>query len=253
MANGEDLLELAVDRATAPELEAEQDYGTEIEEGGFYVAAARNPVCHDLRRVLEQTGAVSTQAIVLYERFRLWLVPHRLSVIRRKGLAEPTSIGIEVEYQAESGTCSVVDLLPGPRFIEHGSIDLNARVRGTITASGELLRSPSGGAAIEGTVGSQIGGLRFESKAEGGVALGFHAAVITPYVSAVGIGSSRAEWRFDKYEEALFGRDIETWTILAFPKRKKSLSYRMRFWLTARTMSFSTRRESDWLSITCAL
>ena len=33
--------------------------------------------------------------------------------------------------------------------------------------------------------------------------------------AAVGVGSSRAEWRFDRHKEPLFGRDVETWTIVA--------------------------------------
>jgi hypothetical protein len=96
-------------------------------------------------------------------------------------------------------------------------------------------------------------GLRFETRARGGVQLSFTFVVSTPYVHAVGTGSNRAQWRFDQYREPLFGRDMQMWTLVALPKQQRELNYRARMFITVRTAFFPTRRQSDWQVIECAL
>jgi hypothetical protein len=92
-----------------------------------------------------------------------------------------------------------------------------------------------------------------EMNTGGELSLRLEATIATPIISAVGLGSSRCEWRFDRDREPLFGRDIETWSVVVLPKRQTSLRLRARFYLISRMLFVPTRRQSDWLELTCPL
>ena len=247
-------LEIPICKVVAPELESLPDLGSITEEEGFSVKIATAPICHSLGDIFAALEKPIPADLRLYDRFKLWFVPHRLGVLRRKGLAEPVSVGIEVEYLTADGTCSVVSLLPSPEFIRYGSIGATTEMAGSVEASGACNPGENTGEVLSAeTATKAFAGLRFCAKSGGSIAVTFSAEVVTPYISAVGLGSNRAEWRFNKNREALFGRDIETWSLLALPKRRKSLAYRMRFSLTSRTLFFPTRRESEWVGIECNL
>jgi hypothetical protein len=247
-------LQVSLSKILTPELEKLPDLGSG-EEGkdDFAVQMAKAPICHSLSDIFAAFGKPLPPDLRLYDRFKLWLVPHRLGVLRRKGMAEPVSVGIEVEYKSADETCSVVSLLPSPEFVRYGSLSATVKLTGSVEASGAC--TPGGDEGTDSVVAptKAFGGLSFSAKSGGTISLSFSADVITPYISAVGLGSGRAEWRFNKNKEALFGRDVETWSLLALPKRRKELSYRMRFNLTSRTIFFPTRRESDWVDIECTL
>ena len=70
--------------------------------------------------------------------------------------------------------------------------------------------------------------------------------VFTPKLMAVGVGSSRCEWRFDVGNSPLYGKDIETWSLLALPKTQRALRYRMRFYVVTRLAFVPQRFESSW-------
>jgi hypothetical protein len=240
--------------SVAPELETLTDLGRTPEQTGFVARVGESPICHQIPDIFSGLGVPLPADLKLYERFRLWLVPHRVALLRRRGLAEPVSVGIEVEYIADGGTCSVVSLIPAPQFLHLGDLSFNASITGSMGFSGEVTPSPT--IQIEPPTEGRsavVSGLGVSAKGSGGISLAFSASVVTPFISAVGLGSNRAEWRFDRHEEALFGRDIETWAILALSKRKRDLRYKIRHSITTRTLFFPTRTESEWFEVGCTL
>jgi len=250
----EGINEIPLSVSVAPELEAVTDLGGTAEEAGFVVRVAGSPICHQVPDIFGGLGIPIPSDFRLYERFRLWLVPHRVALLRRRGLAEPVSVGIEVEYMSERGTCSVVSLIPAPQFVHHGDLSFNGSITGSMAVTGEATPWQNSDAELRADPESGvIAGLGFNAKGRGGISLAFSASVVTPFISAVGLGSNRAEWRFDRHDEALFGRDIETWAIIALPKRKRELRYRVRYNITTRTLFFPTRTESKWSDIDCSL
>ena len=247
-------IEISLARALSPELEGARDLGSVSEESDFAIRIATSPICHQLTSIFEALERPVPKDLRLYDRFSLWLVPHRLGVLRRQGLAEPVSVDIEVEYQADGETCSVVGLLPSPEFVRYGSIAANVSIGGSVQATGACV--PDGDTGVGKADGTEIkafAGLKFSAVSSGSVGLEFSAVIVTPYISAVGLGSDRAEWTFVKNKEALFGRDIETWCILALSKRRKELKYRMRFNVRTRTLFFPTSRQSEWVDVKCVL
>jgi hypothetical protein len=239
---------------------AEQDYGTPVEAKGLVGRIADRPIAFRLRDVLSALGVEIPKQVDLYKQFELWIVPGHVSVFREHGLAEVVSVGMEREYDTGSGTLCVVELLPGPAFIQHGSIEGDFSCRGNISVSGDL--SPLSGdlaglSLAKNTEGPSRSvekqGLRFEVRGQGGVQVSFNFVVATPYVHAVGVGAGRSQWRFDQHKEPLFGRDIQMWTVLAIPKQQRELKFRARMFITVRMAFFPTRRESDWQEIQCIL
>jgi hypothetical protein len=249
------LVEVPINITLTEQLEFSPDLGTEVEEAGFFAQAARQPIAFSVRSLFRRLGRPQAEAIKLYRRFELWLIPHRVSITRRQGLAEPTSIGIEVNYQDEGMTCSIISLFPSFQFVEHGSIGASASFSGRMSATGELLPQKSTPESAFQNI--DVAGLTFSTDAKadvsGDVALNVRSRVVTPVISATGIGSSRCEWRLDKRDEPLFGKDIETWAVIALPKNLESIAYDVRFYLITRTLFVPTRRQSDWVTIKCAL
>lgn len=189
----------------------------------------------------------------LYDRFRLWLVPQRIGLLRRSGLKEPVSVGLEVQYLSDGATCSIVSLIPAPEFVKHGEISFTGSMKGSMRLSGALMPAADSVGVPDAIGPLPIAGLDFSARSGAEAELSFTATVITPFISAMGLGSDRAEWRFDRHKEALFGRDIEAWAILALPKRQRELRYRIRYHVTTRSLFLPTRIESDWSEVTCML
>lgn len=227
-----------------------KDFGEPaIDTGKFVVTIADKPIGLSVAALSERLGRPVPPEVDLYQRFAVWLVPNRVSVIRRSGIAEVTSVGIECEYLNGNKTCSIVSLLPAPQFIVWGKADGNIHCAGSLSFAGETL--PAAGEL--GVVRINEAGIGFGISGAAKVSASFSVNVVTPYVSAVGIGSSRAEWRLDRHEEALFGRDLSTWAVVLLPKRQKELEMRMRVYVVLRSVFVPRRHESNWQDVTCLL
>jgi hypothetical protein len=247
---GSKTLEIPLSRSVSEELETDADLGTEAEDTEFSACIGDQPLGLKLRDVFTKLNKDVPVECALYKRFDVWLIPHRFSLVRKRGLAEPVAVGLEIEYETKDQTCSVISLIPGPRFQDHGQICLENSYSGAVDAGGDFtkcLENFNTGTALK------LGALSFGITAKGRVAFSFHATISTPIISACGEGSSRCEWRFDRYDQPLFGKTIETWAALVLPKRKKELAYTLRFYYLKRTLFFPTRKEGQPIRIVCQL
>ena len=171
-------------------------------------------------------------------------------------MAEVTSLGFECEFDPGGRTLCVVEMLPTPAFIRWGKVDGEVGCGGVVSiggAFGEADAEAEGAGAPQASEVVECGGMSFRAGVRVDVAAQFSCTVATPYVHAVGIGSDRAQWRFDVHREPLFGRDISMWMVVALPKAQKTLDYRARLSVTARTAFFPTRRQSEWQELRCTL
>lgn len=245
-----------LDRIVTPELESIEAYGPEtgglttLDESSWYVDIGDQPIAFPMRLVFQELGVPFKSK--LFDGYELWFVPHRVSLLRRKGQAEVVSFGLEVEYMNGKKTCSVVSLFPAPEFTVYGNVGLD--FRGSLTTHGLAEKLTDAAAEIGnlpfGKVGFQFGN---DTGAEANVKFRYNATVSTPKISAVGLGSRRCAWEFKKDKDPLFGKTIETWSILALPRFQKNLTYRLRFSVTLRIFLIATWRESDWKEINCVL
>ena len=125
------MAEKPIAHALTPQLES-MILGGEIDEGGFFAEVGEEPRGFRLRDLFERLGKpIPPRLAELNRVYELWLIPHRVNIIRRSGLAEPTSVGIEVRYLKGKKTCSVVSLLPSFQYLVHGRLGGNIELRGT--------------------------------------------------------------------------------------------------------------------------
>lgn len=248
-------------RVVTPEiLEAGELGGEEIESAGFIARIADQPIGQSLSYIFKSCGRSEFGGSVkmednpyyhLYKRFNLWLIPHGVGIIRRMGTREVVSVGIEVDYITEGRTCSIRGLVPSPRYVTHGNINIGTSVTGALTANGEIRTEEN--KIPEESVTQNFLGLQFGIAAESLLELRFRANVVTPKISAVGYFSSKCEWRFEKDAEPLFGTDIQAWAIVALHKRQTSICYRTRAYFDEKLAFFTKRHETDWIEQKCSL
>ncbi len=225
---------------------AEEDH--DVVEHGFVAKINENPLAISIKSVFEKHGQKINSDF--YDRFKAWLIPHRFSIVRRSGLAQIISLGCEIEYFSE-GTCSIVSLFPEAQFVVRSGIDfsLNGQSRAKISLNGNALPIDTNNSDCE----KPAENMSLDLNISGRSYLNFSSRLITPLVSATGIGSRRCEFQFKQYDTPLFGHDIETWSILALPKRQKTLQYKIRFYFISRTAFVPRRSESSWKTISCEL
>lgn len=248
--------EIPIRKPVSAELEQLRDLGSpdevqatqELDLGGFYARLGDQPIAHNLRSISQRAGVQVDSTI--YQRFEVWLVPHRVSVIRRSGAAEPVTLGIEIEYETKNATCAVASLLPAPEYVVRGEIGTRIRCTGRFSASGEAMNNAD--SAISGPK-LEYGSLSVGISAGGVLGFDWGSTVATARIQAVGVGSSKCEWQFNRDKEPLHGRDIETWSTLVLPRGRRTLRYRARFYFVARTLFIPTRRESEWQTLDCTL
>lgn len=247
-------VDIEIDQLLTEELELRQNLGTDIEEDGFYANLGDQPIAFLLSDLYTAANQPIPAEYDKYRAYELWLVPHRVSIIRRRGRAEVTSVGIEVKYETGGKTCCVEALIPHHQFIDRGSLSIRVKLGG----KGEIASGV--GFPIGDTIeipGLGRAGLAAHACACGEAGVMLSASVATPAVQAVGIGSSSCEWGFNLDTKFLYGQDIQSWSILVLPKRRSAqsgvLKYQMRFYVTLRTFFLTTRRQSDWQMIECTL
>jgi hypothetical protein len=249
------MLEVAIDTPLTPEIEEEVYFGPasdadqSVDQGGFTARVADQPIGYRLRDVFEKLKLDAT--LPLYDSFEVWLIPHRISIMRRSGLAEPVSVGIIIEYLIDGDTCSVASLIPSFNYTVLGTVGAEFKMHGIFSAAGETMPVNDSPPKLAGNL--RLGQLSLGVSGAAQLGFEFHANIAIPKIAAVGIGASRCEWRFDRDREPLFGHDIETWATVVLSNRRHQIDYRLRFYINTRTLFLTTRRESGWVTVSCPL
>lgn len=237
-----------------PEVFAQGEFGIEEDIHNLGIRARYNdqPIPLLLKKVFEDFGfplpGDEVQRVdinKIYEEYNLWLIPHSVGIIRDRGHRDVTAVGIDVEFVKGRTTCSTVSLIPTPHFVINSEIHAILGVTGDIQTCDVTEFMPE---AVKEWLGLKF---MFSSKLRMGLRL--NAKVITPYIAAIGRGGNYAYWRFDKYDQALFGRDIEAWSIIALPKSQKQIKFKVRYYYETKLFLIPRRVESEWQEITCPL
>ena len=222
----------------------------ELNHAGLRARVHEAPVAHSLKALCESLGREVKSD--LYSSFDVWIVPHRISVIRHSGLSEVTAIGCQVRYERNGRTLSIVSLLPASQFVTLGKVggEIAIKMACDLTETGEALNKSNSDEQIDKSL--KLGPLSVGVSANAEIGLNLATDVLTPHIAAVGVGSTSCDFRFDRHKEQLFNRDIETWALVALPKRTREIQYAIKYYFVSRLAFFPTRCESEWVQITCA-
>src|SRR5687768_6760925 len=96
--------EVPIDQVPLQELELLHHGPTAEKPDAFYATHGDQPLALRLRRVCEKLGRPIAPDFELYEMFEIWLVPHRVSIVRRAGSSEVTRVEMGIEYIHDAGT-----------------------------------------------------------------------------------------------------------------------------------------------------
>lgn len=246
-------VEVPLHRSQNYELEdLSADYGSEVPGTQFVASVADQLVAVPLVRLFREHGLeVPADYRVYGDRFDLWIVPHRAAVIRKGGLREVTSLGLEVRYDNGKKTCSIAEVLPKAEFVDRASLQVRCSLglNGKVSAGSPLSNSAED-AALQASIGAS---------ADGGVnsQLKFEARVRSANIQAIGVGGREATWVFELENKSLFGEDICTWTVLVLPKlppgKKALLKCEVRMWITHRLAFVPTRWDGDPVMVSCEI
>jgi hypothetical protein len=237
-------MEISIATPLAEELGGDIVFGGDDELVGFRADIGDAPIGITLAKLQKSLGKADTTASLL-GRFELVLVPHRFSLIKTTGWAEVINAGIRISYDMGDKTCSVVSLLPEYEYVTIGKASFGA----SVSAKGET----EAVAEIPGDMAPVVGGAQLRAQLMGNASIQVRGNIATPRISAVGKGSQKCEWQFMLGKEPLYGRDIETWAILAVPANLDTIKYKLQLNITHRTAFIPTRWESDIYQNTCSV
>jgi hypothetical protein len=259
------MLEISFEQALSPELEiplrlqdlGSPDWSVKNPFASLRAYIADEPISFSLKEMHRVLAQPIPRSLDFYRGYEVWLIPNRFSVKKEGGISEPSSLGIQIEFRNDDNdvnlnpgmTCSVIALLPEARFFQRGFF--TGALSGAFTPTGEISLNTESFVPKESLPLSTD--LKVGLNADVKVGLSFNYQVHTPVISAIGIGSSRAEWMFSEESGPLYGKDIETWTVLAVPKGLADLHYRVKLYVNLRTAYIPTRHETAWKTLKISL
>ena len=244
----------------AAELEGPKVLGIDDSDELFQAHFSDAPIALELDKVYGAAGLAIPATLKLYDRFKIWMVPHHFGLIRKRGAAEPVSVSIRVRYITEGGTCSIISMFPSSEYVTLGGVSANVITKAEIDAS-KLFKAatdvdptgsfvPAQDRTSSGTP-FQIPGLGFDASAAVSAKLNVTANVITPVISAVGLDGTTCAWRFDRHQLSLEGRDIKTWALIAVSKFEERIRYNVVHSYKTRTCWFPTTKKGKERLVTC--
>lgn len=192
----------------------------------------------------------------LYERFDLWLVPHRFSILRRSGSSTIVKAGCEAIYDSGESTLSIVSLMPTTEYIERlrasvgveTKLGIGMRFSAKLSDTGLLEHLSDALSDLAPVSGSAS--LSASTKISATAKISLSMKVLTPYIAAIGVGSTQCLFQSSAYEEPLFDRDIETWAIVALPKYTDAIKYRFRCSFVSQRLFMPRVWQTPWSEIT---
>lgn len=248
-----------LDSGIADRLEATPHLGgppEQIEEsqGGFIARLHDRPIGLSLKSMF--TERKTSPKAKLYDSFDLWMIPHRFSIQRLSGFATIAKAGCEVQYLSEGETLSIISLIPATEYVEtlKAGVDLKSsgkagfRFRADLSDTGLL--EQIGDALTKLLPVSASAGLSASTQLSANAKINLSMSVLTQHIAAIGIGSTHCFFQLSAHEEPLFDRDIETWAIVALPKRTEEVKYRLRCFFETRRLFVPRTWQTGWTEIT---
>jgi hypothetical protein len=178
----------------------------------------------------------------------IWLITHTVSAIKRRGTGKILSLGYEIEFK-DPEEAYTIDLFPRTKFIS--SLDssmenqVDVGIEGNVSLSNQAVDI---GDKVESLGGSAKLKISSTLKMVGRVSF----SVMSPVVTAIGIGSSRGEWLFEEHDKPLLGEQTMLQTVLV-PRGTKSIPVRIRAYahLKANWIAFPATAYTKWLDTDC--
>ena len=222
----------------------------EFTVGKLRVRLGDRPIAYDLRRVF-MAGHGQPPDTSAYNGYDIWIIVHTMGVLSEDGRGTVEAMGYEVSVPDEKAAYTI-DLLPRTEFVTKLEAGFQARV--DLGAEGRAGVSKQG-PADAGTESALLAGSISVAMSKSASLIGkLSFSLKTPIVQAVGVGSSRCQWHFEKHDKDLLGDQVMVQTVLV-PRRTRQLEFQIRGYamIKPRFYSFAARHETGWVDVSCPL
>lgn len=217
---------------------------------GFTAQVHDAPILMSVKSMVGQTGGSADNP--LYQRYDLWMVPHRFSIFRKDGGGKVDSIGCEIEYLGTRSAHSIVSIFPSAEYVTTSPLAVEAKSKAFALLDQTGISALLGMKAVDllqSSVKVDLPGVDLDVEIADTSKLRLALELPTPIVLATGVGSKRCTFQFNRHDKPLEGRDLETWAVVAAHKRSREISYRMKLFYTIRKFMIPRRWETAWVEI----
>ncbi|MCK6562915.1 hypothetical protein HUU39_11625 [candidate division KSB1 bacterium] len=232
------------------------DFGTEGEEDssisvkGLQIRLGDRPVARDLRRLYELGHKQLPHTLAIFDAYDILLITHSIAAIRQERRTPIHALGYEADFLEEDQVYTI-ELLPQSKFSTSLSGKLESNVDLGVEGHAEL---PEMTKAVMDSIHFLGGDARLKLSSAIELIGRISFSVMSPLIQAIGIGSSRCNWRFEVEQKPLLGDQIMLQTVLV-PRYTEKLAFKIRGyaqirpkWTKALAM-FTTK----WLTVECLL
>lgn len=253
---------LTFEDALNPKLQkplSETKFGGEAEIDKYNIEAriGQRPIVRSLRELYEKANKELPPDLQVFSSFRLWMITHVISVVRKRGMRDISHLSYEVQFPSEPRV-TTVQVMPQTQFIKkiEGGVKTNWIVDVGLGVNGQVAPPAAVTELLEQTDFISFGGeakanINFSNKLYLVGNLSF--AVVTPLIAAVGVGGDYCRWDFTKDDLPLVGDHLMV-QILLVPKHDYELQFQARVSATITVFDFlPDTRRSKWIDLTAHL
>jgi hypothetical protein len=182
-----------------------------LEKGHVRMRIGERPIVRNLKQLYKKMNKALPADLEVFTAYNIWLIAFGVGIIRDSGMREVEQFGLAVTFPDEPRT-TIVDVLPQTRFVKTAGGQLKVEAGLSLNGSARLPEAVT--QAISQTdVLSADAALKLSTEANVVGTLSF--SVLTPVITAIGVGGRHAEWAFEKSEEPLIGDQHMVLTLLA--------------------------------------
>jgi len=224
----------ALDRllAVAP---SQRTFGTEpeLEKGQVRLRIGERPIVRDLKRLYRKSGKTLPPDLEVFSAYNIWMILYAVGIVRASGMREVDRFGFAITFP-EKPRVTVLNVLPQTRFVKRVGAALKAEAALSLNGSAQL---PEAVTQMLAQTDALSADASLKISTEANLVGTLSISVLTPIIQAIGTGSRRAEWVFEKSEEPLLGDQHMAVTLLA-PKSIDELETTVRLSATVSVFNF---------------
>jgi len=223
-----------------------------LKNGNIRIYYGDRPIVFNLLEWYAKLGKPIPEDIQIFDAYRVYIIFHTIGTVKTWGTQYLEQLGLRVKFDSQLGEeVTVLNVLPQPEFIKiaDGKIVFNADIG--LNGKAELPKVD-----IKGDNGLQPfgvdGKIGISSKAD--FALNVSYTLNTPHIMAIGRGSSRSEWVFNRHEKGLTGYDIQMGQVVMVSQFVQELSFKVQLYATLESFNLiAIDRETDWVDMKITL
>jgi hypothetical protein len=189
-----------------------------VQKGQVRVRVGERPIVRNLKTLYRKTGRAMPADLQLYSAYNVWLVVFYVGALRESGVRALSRFGFAVTFP-EKPRVTVLNLVPQSRFVKRVGLEVTSEAALSLNGEAHVPDAVAGLLAetdvLSGTAKLRIG---TDARVVGTLSL----SVMTPVVTAIGVGGRAAEWLFERDEKPLVGDQHMAVTLLV-PKSVEEL------------------------------